>query len=123
MPNGSTIAGKTRDVTTDGLYIQVSDYNRSTESAGLQHVNALSFVPPELSPFQQRLIALERELAYPQIERGRLIRRGLAGATLWKALANRLKGEGLGAAHWRDIEGMITECERILQLRIEAGLD
>lgn len=119
----STIPGRVRDTTADGLYIQISEYNRTTETQGLQHVTMLDFAPPALAPFQQRLLELERELAYPVVERGRLIRRGLNDAALWKTLAKRLRTEGAGDVHWRDIEGMLIECERVLRLREAAGLE
>lgn len=119
----STIPGKVRDATIDGAFIQISEYTRSTEQLGIQQLTALSFAPPELEPFQRRLIELEREYTTPLINRGRLIRRGVFGVTLYQQLSNHLAKEGFQKIHWRDIEGMLDTCERILRLRTQAGLE
>ncbi len=122
QPTKSVIPSKTRSVTTDGLYIQISYYARHTETEGLQHVNALSYAPPPLPPFLARLVELERYgIQTIRNERKEVIKRGLTGDVLYGWIAKRLRDEGYKHIHAMDVRETLQHCEQVIRARLMAG--
>lgn len=118
----SVIPSKARSITTDGLYIQISHYARSTETEGLQHVNALSFAPAPLPPFLARLVELERYgIQTIRNEHKEVVKRGLTGDVLYGWIAKRLRDEGYKHIHAMDVRETLEYCERIMRARVLAG--
>lgn len=111
---------RARHVTQKDTYerIMVSEASRKTESDGLK---SAGLAVSSLSEFQQRLVAIAQEVEQVTHDAFGRPRRRLSGAALDKAIARRLMEEGLGNHNYKDIAGLLYECEDILKKRTKAN--